>query len=402
MAAKLNVYAWEGIHRTGRKVSGELHGRDPALIRLQLRRQGITPGKVSRRPASLLGAGKRITAQDIALFTRQLATMVKAGVPLLQTLGIMADGFDSPNMRALVTQLKQDIEGGNSLAGALRKRPLYFDELYCNLIDAGEQAGALDTLLERVATYKEQSENLKTRIKKAMTYPLAVVLVAIIVSSLLLINVVPQFQSVFAGLGAELPAFTLLVIGLSDWMQTSGWLLLAGLLAAVPGVRHAHQRSPGVRDWLDIHALKLPLVGALLHQSAIARYARTLSTTFAAGVPLVQALQSVAGATGNSVFKHAVLGIKGDVAAGMPLHVAMRSSGIFPGMAVQMTAIGEESGALDTLLDKLANYYEAQVDTMVDNLSSLMEPLIMVVLGLIVGALVVAMYLPIFQLGTAI
>ncbi|SEM92214.1 type IV pilus assembly protein PilC [Pseudomonas sp. ok272] len=402
MAAKINRYAWEGTHRTGRKVSGELHGRDPALIRLQLRREGITPAKVRRQSTSLFGAGKRISAQDIALFTRQLATMVKAGVPLLQTLGIIADGVDKPNMRTLVTQLKRAIEGGNSLAGALRKQPRYFDELYCNLIDAGEQAGALDTLLERVATYKEQSEHLKARIKKAMTYPLAVVLVAIIVSSLLLIKVVPQFQSVFAGLGAELPAFTLLVIGLSDWMRAGGWLLLGGLLVAVPGVRHLRQRSPGVRDWLDRRALKLPLVGTLLHQSAIARYARTLSTTFAAGVPLVQALHAVAGATGNSVFRHAVLGIKGDVAAGLPLHVAMRSSGVFPGMAIQLTAIGEESGALDTLLDKLANYYEAQVDTMVDNLSSLLEPLIMVILGLIVGALVVAMYLPIFQLGAAI
>ena len=402
MAAKISLYAWEGTNRAGRSISGELHGQDPALIRVQLRRQGITPGKVRKRYASLVGTGKRISAQDIALFTRQLATMVKAGVPLLQTFDLIAEGLDNPTMRRLVTQLKQDIEGGNNLAGALRRRPRYFDELYCNLIDAGELAGTLDTLLERVATYKEQSENLKARIKKAMTYPLVVVLVALIVSSILLVKVVPQFQSVFAGLGAELPVFTLLVIGLSEVMQDSGWMLLGGLLIAVPGWRHVHQRSPRFRHWLDVQALKLPLVGSLLRQSAIARYARTLSTTFAAGVPLVEALQSVAGATGNSVFKQAVLGIKGDVAAGMPLHVAMSASGVFPGMAIQMTAIGEESGALDTLLDKLANYYEAQVATMVDNLSSLVEPLIMVILGLIVGALVVAMYLPIFQLGSAL
>jgi type IV pilus assembly protein PilC len=284
----------------------------------------------------------------------------------------------------------------------LRKKPQYFDELYCNLVDAGEQAGALDTLLERVATYKEKSESLKAKIKKAMTYPLAVVFVAIIVTGILLVKVVPQFESVFKGFGAELPAFTVMVIGLSEFMQDWWWAMLGVLIAAIFGVRHAFKTSQGFRDRMDTWLLKMPLIGTLMYKSAVARYARTLSTTFAAGVPLVEALDSVAGATGNIVFKRAVLRIKQDVSTGMQLNFSMRASGIFPSMAIQMTAIGEESGALDDMLDKVASFYEDEVDNMVDNLTSLMEPFIMVVLGVIVGGLVVAMYLPIFQLGSAI
>ncbi|WP_095145503.1 MULTISPECIES: type II secretion system F family protein [unclassified Pseudomonas] len=401
-AAKISVYTWEGRDSKGHTITGELSGHSPALIKARLRKQGIVPGKVRKKSISLFSVTQRPKAQDLAVFTRQMATMIKAGVPVLQSFDIIGEGFDHPGMRTLVGELKKDVAAGSSFANALRKQPACFDELYCNLVDAGEQAGALDTLLERVATYKEKSESLKARIRNAMTYPLAVVLVAVIVSAILLINVVPQFQSVFAGFGAQLPGFTLMVIGLSELLQRWWWLLLSGLIAGVLGLRHAHRRSPGFRDWLDGLWLKLPLVGTLVRKSSVARYARTLSTTFAAGVPLVEALNAVAGATGNSVFKRAVLRIRQDVASGMQLNFSMRTSGVFPGMAVQMTAVGEESGALEEMLDNVASYYEAEVDSLVDNLTSLMEPFIMVVLGVIVGGLVVAMYLPIFQLGSAI
>lgn len=401
-AAKVSVYSWEGTDKKGTKMAGELTGQSPALIKAQLRKQGINPGKVRKKSASILSFGKRIKPQDIALFTRQMATMMKAGVPLLQSFDIIGEGFDNPAMRKLVDEVKQEVAAGNSFAAALRKNPQYFDELYCNLVDAGEQAGALDTLLERVATYKEKSEALKAKIKKAMTYPAAVVFVAIIVTGILLVKVVPQFESVFKGFGAELPGFTVMVIRLSEFLQEWWWIILGLLIAAIYGVRHAFKKSQGFRDRTDTWMLKVPLVGTLMYKSAVARYARTLSTTFAAGVPLVEALESVAGATGNVVFKRAVLRIKQDVSTGMQLNFSMRTSGIFPNMAIQMTAIGEESGALDDMLDKVASFYEAEVDNMVDNLTSLMEPFIMVVLGVIVGGLVVAMYLPIFQLGSAI
>ncbi|EJM82489.1 MULTISPECIES: type II secretion system F family protein [unclassified Pseudomonas] len=401
-AAKISVYAWEGTDKKGTKITGELSAQNPALIKAQLRKQGINPGKVRKKSASFFSLGQRIKANDIALFTRQMATMMKAGVPLLQSFDIIGEGFENPAMRKLVDEVKQEVAAGNSFAAALRKKPQYFDELYCNLVDAGEQAGALDTLLERVATYKEKSESLKAKIKKAMTYPLAVVVVAIIVTGILLVKVVPQFESVFKGFGAQLPAFTVMVIGLSQFMQDWWWLMLGVLIAAIFGVRHAFKTSQGFRDRTDTWLLKLPLIGALMYKSAVARYARTLSTTFAAGVPLVEALESVAGATGNIVFKRAVLRIKQDVSTGMQLNFSMRTAGVFPNMAIQMTAIGEESGALDDMLDKVASFYEAEVDNMVDNLTSLMEPFIMVVLGVIVGGLVVAMYLPIFQLGNAI
>ncbi|MBX9409579.1 type II secretion system F family protein [Pseudomonas baetica] len=401
-AAKISVYAWEGTDRKGSKITGELSGQNPALIKAQLRKQGINPGKVRKKSAVLLSFGNRIKARDIALFTRQMATMMKAGVPLLQSFDIIGEGFENPAMRKLVDDVKQEVAAGNSFANALRKKPQYFDELYCNLVDAGEQSGALDTLLERVATYKEKSESLKAKIKKAMTYPTAVVLVAGVVTGILLVKVVPQFQSVFAGFGAELPAFTLMVINLSEFMQQWWWAVLGALVAAVFGTRHALKKSQGLRDRRDTWLLKLPLVGTMMYKSAVARFARTLSTTFAAGVPLVEALESVAGATGNVVFKRAVLRIRQDVSTGMQLNFSMRATGVFPSMAVQMTAIGEESGALDDMLAKVAGFYEDEVDNMVDNLTSLMEPFIMVVLGVIVGGLVVAMYLPIFQLGSAI
>jgi type IV pilus assembly protein PilC len=401
-ATKVSIYVWEGINRKGEKVSGELPGQNPALIKIQLRRQGITPGKVRKKTVSLFNGGKRIKPLDIAMFTRQMATMMKAGVPMLQSFDVIGEGFENPKMRKLVAEIKQDVAAGSSLTHALRNKPRYFDELYCNLVDAGEQAGALDTLLDRVATYTEKTEILKARIKKAMTYPVLVLLVAAFVSGILLVNVVPQFQSLFEGFGAELPVFTQWVIGLSQFMQQAWWLLFGVLIATVLGLRHGYRHHPRLHDAIDRALLKLPIVGTLLSRSAIARYARTLSTTFAAGVPLIEALGSVSGATGNVVFKQAVKRIGQDVASGMQLSVAMRSSGVFPNLAVQMTAIGEESGALDDMLDKVAGYYESEVDTMVDSLTSLMEPLIMVVLGVLVGGLVIAMYLPIFKLGEVV
>lgn len=401
-AVKVSVYTWEGVDRKGTKVSGELSGHSVPLIKAQLRKQGVNPTKVRKKSVSLFSKGKKIKPLDIAFFSRQMATMMKAGVPLLQSFDIISEGAENPNMRALVDSLKQEVSAGNSFATALRQKPEYFDDLYCNLVDAGEQAGALESLLDRVATYKEKTEALKAKIKKAMTYPIAVLIVAIIVSGILLIKVVPQFQSVFAGFGAELPAFTLMVIGLSEIVQ-QWWLAIIGLfIAAFFLFKRAYKQSQKFRDSIDRFLLKIPIIGPLIYKSSVARYARTLATTFAAGVPLVEALDSVAGATGNVVFKNAVNKIKQDVSTGMQLNFSMRSTNVFPSLAIQMTAIGEESGALDNMLDKVATFYEAEVDNMVDSLTSLMEPMIMAVLGVVVGGLVIAMYLPIFQLGNVV
>jgi type IV pilus assembly protein PilC len=399
---KVGVYAWEGVDRKGTKMAGELSGPNIPMIRAQLRKQGITAGKVRKKSASLFGRGKKVKPADISLFTRQMATMMRAGVPLLQSFDIIGEGFDNPNMRKLVNEVKLEVAAGNSFASSLRKKPEYFDDLYCNLVDAGEQAGALETLLERVATYKEKTEALRAKIKKAMTYPIAVVVVAIAVSAILLIKVVPQFQTVFASFGAELPAYTQMVIGLSEVVQKWYLVMLGALVAAYYLFKRVHKRSEKFRDWMDRLLLKIPVIGPLLYKSSVARYARTLATTFAAGVPLVEALDSVAGATGNSVFRNAVLKIKADVSTGMQLNFAMRTSGLFPSLAIQLTAIGEESGALDGMLDRAATIYEAEVDNMVDSLTSLLEPMIMAVLGVVVGGLVIAMYLPIFQLGNAV
>lgn len=401
-APKDVVFTWEGVDRKGTKVSGELSGHNLPLIKAQLRKQGINPTKVRKKSTSIFSKGKKIKPLDIAFFSRQMATMMKAGVPLLQSFDIISEGAENPNMRSLVDSLKQEVSAGNSFATALRQKPEYFDELFCNLVDAGEQAGALESLLDRVATYKEKTEALKAKIKKAMTYPIAVLIVAIIVSGILLIKVVPQFQSVFAGFGAELPAFTLMVIGLSEIVQ-QWWLAIIGLfVAGFFMFKRTYKQSQKFRDSIDRFLLKVPIIGPLIFKSSVARYARTLATTFAAGVPLVEALDSVAGATGNVVFKNAVQKIKQDVSTGMQLNFSMRSTNVFPSLAIQMTAIGEESGALDNMLDKVASYYEAEVDNMVDSLTSLMEPMIMAVLGVVVGGLVIAMYLPIFQLGNVV
>ncbi|MBD8119936.1 type II secretion system F family protein [Pseudomonas lutea] len=401
-AVKVSVYAWEGVDKKGTKLTGEINGHNPALVKAQLRKQGINPTKVRKKSVSIFGKGKKIKPLDIAFFSRQMATMMKAGVPLLQSFDIISEGHENPNMRKLVDDIKQEVAAGHSFATALRQKPLYFDDLFCNLVDAGEQAGALEALLDRVATYKEKTESLKAKIKKAMTYPIAVVVVAFVVTGILLLKVVPQFQSIFEGFGAKLPAFTVMVIGLSQIVQDYWWILLAGIALGIFLFRRAYRNSEKFRNGLDRALLKVPVIGPLLYKSAVARYARTLSTTFAAGVPLVEALDSVAGATGNVVFKNAVNKVKQDVSTGMQLNFSMRSTGVFPMLAVQMTAIGEESGALDSMLDKVATYYEDEVDNMVDSLTALMEPMIMAVLGVIVGGLVIAMYLPIFQLGNAV
>lgn len=401
-AAKESIFLWEGTTRQGTKIKGQMSGQDPSLIKAQLRKQGINPTKVRKQGIQLFGSGKKIKPMDIAVFTRQLATMMKSGVPLLQSFDIILEGLQNPNMTRLVESIKTDVGAGNSLASSLRKHPKYFDDLYCNLVDSGEQSGALETLLDRVATYKEKTEALKAKIKKAMNYPIAVILVAVIVSAILLIKVVPQFQEVFANFGAELPAFTMMVIGLSEMLQEHGLIVLVVLIAAAFLFRAAMQRSEKLRDNIDRLLLKTPVVGNIIYNSAVARFGRTLATTFSAGVPLVDALDSVAGATGNVVFKNAVQSIKTEVTGGTQLNIAMRSTQVFPAMALQMTSIGEESGALDEMLDKVATHYEAEVDNAVDGLTALMEPMIMAVLGVLVGGLIIAMYLPIFQLGAVV
>jgi len=399
---KTSVYRWEGTDFNGAHVRGELTADSHAMIRVQLRRQGITAGKIQRHSGREPRTGKPIKALQISLFTRQLATLIKAGIPLLQALEVIAKGFEHPAMRQLVTELKQDISAGTNLASALRKKPAHFDALFCNLIEAGEQAGALDVLLQRVATYTEKTEAMKKKIKKAMTYPITVLVVALAVCGILLIEVVPQFQNVFYSFDAQLPVFTLWVIALSQALQQFGLWLLGGGCLGIAGLRYRYKHSPALRQRLDRWLLKLPVLGHLLHFSATARFARTLSTTVAAGVPLLEALNAVAGATGNDLFEQAVLQLRQQVATGSQIHVAMGAVGVFPGMAIQLTAIGEESGTLDEMLNHVATYYENEVDTLVDNLTALMEPAIMVVLGVMVGGLVIAMYLPIFNLGQVI
>lgn len=397
------TFSYEGKDKRGNTVKGEVSGASMAVVRAELRRQGINAKKVRKKAQPLFSARTgKITPLDIAIFTRQLATMMKAGVPLVQSFEIVADGLENPAMKELVLKIKGEVEAGNSLANSLRSNPLYFDQLFCSLVESGEQSGALETMLDRIAVYKEKTEALKAKIKKAVKYPISVVVVAIIVTAILLLKVVPTFQELFSGFGAELPAFTQFVINLSEWMQEWWLVFFGGIGATIFCFIQAKKRSPAFQDVMDKIALKAPVVGNIVFQSTIARFARTLSTTFAAGVPLVEALDSVAGATGNVVYRRAVIKIKEEVASGTQLNFSMRSTGIFPPMAVQMTAIGEESGALDTMLDKVATFYENEVDNAVDGLTSLMEPIIMSVLGVLVGGLIIAMYLPIFQLGNVV
>ncbi len=402
-AIKQSVFAWEGTDKKGTKVKGESRAANPAIIKAELRRQGINPIRVRKKSALFSNAKKKkVLPKDIAVFMRQLATMMSAGVPLVQSFDIVGRGHDNPSMQELIMAIKNDIESGTNLSEAMAKHPLYFDELVCNLISAGEHAGILEALLDKIATYKEKTEALKSKIKKALFYPTAVMVVAFVVTAILLIFVVPQFQEVFRGFGADLPAFTMMVIGLSEWMQRYWWAIVLIVGGGIHGFGEAKKRSPKVKHGLDRVMLKLPIIGEILRKAVIARFARTLSTMFAAGVPLVEAMESVAGASGNAVYTEAILKMRDNVATGQQLQLAMTQTGLFPNMVNQMVAIGEESGSLDGMLAKVADFYEQEVDDAVDGLSSLLEPLIMSVLGVLVGGLLVAMYLPIFKMGSVI
>lgn len=402
-APKVESFLWEGIDRHGKRRKGEINGNNIALVKAQLRRQGIQPRRVRRKPNRLLQrAGRTITAKDISILSRQLATMMAAGVPLVQAFTIIGRGHDNAAMRDLVGKIRADIEGGSGLADALSRHPRQFDTLTCNLIHAGEQAGILESMLDRIATYKEKSEALKAKVRKAMFYPAAVLVVAFVITAILLIFVIPQFQTLFDTFGGELPAITRLVIDLSALFQAWWWVIALTVVGCGYTLLQLKQRHRPFAEALDRLALRLPLLGTILHKSAVARFSRTLATMFAAGVPLVDALASVAAAAGNVVYHDAVLAMRDEVAAGTSLTESMQHTAIFPSMVVQMTAIGEEAGSLDTMLSKIADFYEEEVDNLVESLSSLMEPMIMAVLGVLIGGLVVAMYLPIFQMGSVV
>lgn len=401
--AILKTFTWEGTDRRGIKMKGEEAAQSQTVLMISLRNRGISNAKVREASKPLFGAaGKKITAQEIAIFARQLATMMQSGIPMVQAFGIVSGGQKNIRMKNLLESIGADVAGGSALSEALGKHPQYFDKLFQNLVYAGENAGVLDTVLDTLATYKENIETLKGKIKKALFYPAAVIAVAIIVSAILLIFVVPQFKTLFEGFGAELPAFTQLIVKLSEFAVAWWWVMALGAFAMVFFISTAYKRSRGFVEFVDKMMLKIPVIGLILHNSAIARFARTLAVTFRAGVPLVEALTTVAGATGNIVYEKAVMRIKDDVASGYPVNVAMKQVNLFPHMVVSMTAIGEEAGALDTMLNKVAEFYEQEVNNAVDTLSSLIEPMIMVIIGGMVGAMVIGMYLPIFKLAAAI
>ena len=400
---KLDLFVWEGTDKKGGKVSGETRSANAALVKNELRRQGINPKKIKKKTMSGFGSGKKkITAKDIALFSRQLATMMSSGVPLVQSFEIIGRGHDNPSMQDLILAIKADVEGGNTLTDSMRKHPYYFDDLYCNLVQAGEQAGILEGLLHKIALYKEKVEAIKGKIKKALFYPVAIVVVAFIITTILMIFVIPQFEDLFKGFGADLPAMTKFVINVSEIFQAWWWAIFGSIGGAVYGLVEAKKRSRKVNQALDRLLLKLPILGEIVTKATVARFARTLSTMFAAGVPLVEGMTTVAGASGNIVYETAILKIRDNVASGMSLQASMRQTGLFSNMVVQMVAIGEEAGSLDAMLGKVADYYEQEVDDAVEGLSSLLEPIIMAVLGVLIGGLVVAMYLPIFQMGNVV
>jgi type IV pilus assembly protein PilC len=399
---KETQFLWEGKDKRGKKVRGKSLAINEAALRADLRRQGVAATRVKTQSKPLFGGGGKVTAGDIAVFSRQLATMMSSGIPMVQAFEIIGNGHEKPAMQRLVLDVKANIEGGSTLHESLAKHPLHFDTLFVNLVEAGEQAGALETLLDKIATYKEKTEALKKKIKKALFYPIAVLAVAVIVSIVLLVFVIPQFESLFKGFGADLPAYTQMVVNLSRFVQHQGWWMIFLIGGAVYAFLYFLRRSRPMQLLMDRVMLKFPIIGPILVKSAIARYARTLSTMFAAGVPLVEAMGSVAGATGNIVYEEAVLRMKDEVATGGRLQRAMENTGLFPNMVNQMIAVGEESGALDTMSSKVADFYEAEVDNAVDAMSSLMEPMIMAVLGVLVGGMVIAMYLPIFKLGQAV
>ena len=403
MAAENTVFFWSGTDRNGRKSKGEVLATSAAIARVQLRKQGVVAKSVKKKSKPLITFGaKKIKPADIAIFTRQLATMMKAGVPLVQAFDIVAEGTDHEKMRELIMTVRTDVSSGTGLAGALEKHPAHFDELFCSLVASGENSGTLEVMLDRVATYKEKTEALKAKIKKALTYPIAVIVVAIVVTGILLVKVVPQFAETFQSFGSDLPGFTLFVLRISEWVQSWWLIMLLGFFAAGYVFSQAKRRSKRFADGIDAVALKLPIIGSVVHDAVIARFSRTLSTTFAAGVPLVDALESTAGAAGNAIYAQGIRRIRDDVTSGTALAISIRTTGLFPTMLLQMTAIGEESGSLDDMLGKVADHYEAAVDNAVDSLSSLMEPMIMSILGVLVGGLMIAMYLPIFMLGSVI
>jgi type IV pilus assembly protein PilC len=402
-AEPMEIFVWVGKDKRGTVMKGEQPAKTSALVKAELRRQGITVTSIKPKPKSLFGSkGKKVSAKEIAIFSRQVATMMKSGVPIVTSLEIIAGGQKNPKAKELVDSLRSDIESGSSMYEALGKHPVYFDMLYRNLVKAGESAGVLETVLDTIASYKENIESLKGKIKKALFYPATVIAVAILVSAILLIFVVPQFQQVFASFGADLPAFTKMIIGASDFMIGYWWLVLGIVLGTIYMFIFFKKRSQPFANFLDRMMLKIPVVGQILHNAAIARFARTLAVTFKAGVPLVEALDIVSGATGSTVYEIAVKRIRDDVSVGYPMNMAMKQVNLFPHMVVQMTAIGEEAGALDAMLFKVAEFYEQEVNNAVDALSSLLEPMIMIIIGVVVGSMVVGMYLPIFKLAAAI
>ncbi len=397
------VYLWEGTDKHGKRLKGETRASNTNAVRVELRRQGVNPLKVKKKRTSLLtNRNQKIKAGDIAVFSRQLATMMDAGVPLVQAFDIVGRGNENPAMQDMLLAIKTDVEGGTALATAMGKHPLHFDDLFCNLVRAGEAAGVLEDLLDKIATYKEKTESIKGKIKKAMFYPAAVIVVAVLVVALIMIFVIPQFEDLFKSFGADLPAFTKLVVALSRWMRDWWFLLLLGLFASIYTIKYFWKRSRKFREVVDRAVLKIPVIGVIVNKASIARFARTTATMFAAGVPMVEAMESVAGATGNIIYSDAVMRMREDVATGQALQLTMKQQNLFPHMVVQMVAIGEESGSLDDMLTKVADFYEEEVDNMVDALSSLLEPMIMVIIGTLVGGLVVAMYLPIFQMAKVV
>jgi type IV pilus assembly protein PilC len=400
-ATKQTPFLWEGKDKKGNRVKGRGLARDEIELKNDLRRQGIAATRI-RKESSLFKSEGKVTPEDIAIFARQLATMLNAGIPMVQSFEIIGVGHDKPAMQKLVLSIKQDIETGNALHQALAKHPLHFDDLFVNLVEAGEHAGALETVLDKVATYKEKTEALKKKIKKALFYPAAVLVVAVVVTVVLLLFVIPQFESLFQGFGADLPAFTQMVINMSRWLQAKWWMAFGITGGLIFAFSYFYKRSRSMRQFLDRVSLQVPVIGPILKKAAIARFARTLATMFGAGVPLVEAMKSVAGATGNIVYQDGVLRMRDEIATGMRMQRAMENTELFPNMVVQMIAVGEESGSLDEMAGKVADFYEADVDAAVDSLSSLLEPLIMVILGVLVGGLVIAMYLPIFKLGAVI
>jgi type IV pilus assembly protein PilC len=402
MATSPTIFVYNGSNRRGQVVKGEISAMSIIEAKNQLRRQGISAKRVKKLAKPLFGGGEKIKPVDIALLSRQIATMLSAGVTLIQTIEMIASGHANKKMRTLLSEIGASVSAGNPLSATLRKYPDYFDDLYCDLVETGEQSGALETIYDRIAIYKEKSEALKSKIKKAMFYPIAVVVVAFIVTTILLIFVVPQFEEIFSSFGAELPAFTQFVLGISRGMQDYGLMIAGGVFAAGTLFARAHKKSLKLRDSVDKKILKIPVIGEILKKASVARFTRTLATTFAAGVPLMGALDSAAGAAGNAVFRDAILFVKKEVSAGIPMNVGMRSTAVFPEMVVQMIAIGEEAGAVDEMLSKVATIYEGEVDDMVDGLTSLLEPMIMAVLGVVIGGLIVAMYLPIFEMGNVV